>query len=115
MKTTLRIAAVFLACLMALLTIDNCQARSALRRAKAVKVGDTKQQVRNVLGRPSAITVAGIFDNSETWAYGGYVDWGDLLSCPIHIRIFGPDSDEVAIRFNTSGKVSKITLPEGQK
>jgi outer membrane protein assembly factor BamE (lipoprotein component of BamABCDE complex) len=108
-------AAAFLACLMALLTVDDCRTRSALRRAKDVKVGDTKQRVRNVLGRPSAITVAGIFDNSETWAYGGYVDWGDLLSCPIHIRIFGPDADEVAVRFNNSGRVSKIIMPEGRK
>lgn len=115
MKTTLRIAAVFLACIMVLLTVDACRARSALRRVNSVKVGDTKQQVRNVLGRPSEITTAGIFDNSETWAYGGYVDWGDLLSCPIHIRLFGPDADEVAIRFNSTGRVSKILLPEGQK
>ena len=115
MTLTVRIAAAFLACLIALLTMDNCRARSALRRAKSVKVGDTKQQVRNVMGRQSAITVAGIFDGSETWAYGGYVDWDDLLSCPIHIRLFGPDADELAIRFNNSGKVSKIILPERQK
>lgn len=115
MKLTLRMAAAFLACLMALLTVDDCRTRSALRRAKAVKVGDTKQQVRNVLGRPSAVTTAGIFDNSETWAYGGFVDWRNLLSSPIHIRLFGPDADEVAIRFNNSGRVSKIIQPEAQK
>src|SRR5262252_8061539 len=103
MKLTFRIAAVLLACLMAFLTADACRARSALRRAKAVKVGDMKQQVRKVLGKPSEITTAGIFDNSETWAYGGYVDWGNLLSCPIHFRLFGPDADEVAIRFSSSG------------
>jgi hypothetical protein len=54
---------------------------------RAVKVGDTKEQVRQALGRPSGIIVAGNFDDSETWAYGGYVDWRNLLSCPLRSRL----------------------------
>jgi hypothetical protein len=98
MKLTLRIGAILLTCLTVLLTVDARQAQSALRRAKAIKVGDTRQEVRRTLGRPSDITVAGIFDGSETWAYGGYVDWGHLLSCPVRFRLFGPDSDELGIK-----------------
>jgi outer membrane protein assembly factor BamE (lipoprotein component of BamABCDE complex) len=110
----LRILAALLICLIVLSTIDASRARSALHRANKVKIGDTRQQVRNTLGRPCDITVASLFDGSETWAYGGYVNWGHLLSCPLRIRLFGPD-DELAVQFDTSGKVSRILLPPGKK
>src|SRR5437870_8270197 len=112
MKLTAGIAAVLLACLMVLLTVDARRDRSAPRRAKAIKIGETRQQVRHILGRPSDVTTAGIFDRSETWAYGGYVDWGHLLSTPVRLRIFGPDADEVAIQFNSSGTVSRVIVPQ---
>lgn len=115
MKLAVRVVTVFVVCLMVLLTVDACRARSAARRAKTIKLGDTKQQVRQKLGRPSDITVAGIFDHSETWAYGGYVDWQHLPSCPIRFRLFGPDSDEAAIRFNKLGRVSRVIMPQGRQ
>jgi outer membrane protein assembly factor BamE (lipoprotein component of BamABCDE complex) len=115
MKLTVRIATIGLACLMVLVTVDTYRARSAARRARALKVGDTKEQVRHALGRPSGITIPGNFDDSETWAYGGYVDWRNLLSCPVRSRLFGPDPDEVAVQFNSSGRVSRIILPQRQK
>lgn len=110
MKLAVRIAALLGILLMAFLTTDAIRARSAPRRAMAVKIGDSRAQVRSKLGRPSAIT-HGIFNSSETWAYGGYLNWQHLESF-IRFRLFSPDADEVAIQFDDDGKVSRIIIPK---
>ena len=112
MKLIARIAFLLLACVMVLLTVDACRARSAPGRAKAIRIGDTKQQVRRAMGWSGIVTTAGIFNPSETWVYGGYVDWKHMMSRPVRIRIFGPDEDEVAIRFDDSGRVSRVIVPK---
>jgi len=113
MKLIAAIAGFLLLVLMIFLAVDKFRAASAPRRAKAVKLGDTKQQVRHVMGPPSGVTTAGIFNGAETWAYGGHVDWAKFKSFPpIRIRLFGPDADEVAIQFDTNGTVSRVAIPK---
>jgi outer membrane protein assembly factor BamE (lipoprotein component of BamABCDE complex) len=97
---------------MLLLTVDGCRAALASKKANRINVGDSKQQVRWVLGWPTEITTAGLFNPAETWAYGGYLNWNQIFSQPLRFRLFGPDADEVAIRFDKSGRVSKVILPK---
>ena len=103
------IVALLVASLMIFLTVDAFPDRSPPIRARNLRIGDTRQQVRRVLGQPSEITVAGIFDPSETWAYGGRINWQHLS---IRFRIFGPDADEVAIQFDKAGKVRRVIIPK---
>ena len=112
MKVIAWIAALLVAMLMVFLTVDRFRATSAPRRAKGIRVGYTKQQVRRILGRPSEITIAGFFDNSETWAYGGHMHWQHLTSYPVRFRLLGPDADEVAIQFDGEEKVTKVIIPK---
>ena len=53
-----------------------------------------------------------LFDSTETWAYGGYLNWQQLFSEPLRIRLFGPDADELAIRFDKAGRVTRVILPK---
>ena len=87
--------AFFAAALLLFLAVDAFRSRSAVKKAVAIKVGDSKQQVRRVLGRPSSIGVAGIFDHTETWAYGGFVDWQRITSSPLPSAF----SDQILMRF----------------
>lgn len=114
MKQAVRIAFLLVVLLMIFLGVDGIRAGFAPGKARGVRIGDSREQVRSKLGRPSAVTQAGIFNCSETWAYGGYLDWQHLTSCglPIRLRIFGPEADEVAIRFDDEGKVSKVIIPK---
>jgi outer membrane protein assembly factor BamE (lipoprotein component of BamABCDE complex) len=112
MKLLMRATGLVLGCLMLLLTVDGCRAASAPKRAKRIAVGDSKQQVRRMLGSPTEVTTAGLFNSAETWAYGGWLNWNKLFSQPLRFRLFGPDADEVAIRFDESERVSKVILPK---
>ena len=111
MKLIAAITGLILIMLIVFLSADAFRVESARKRVAAVKIGDTKQQVRRVLGPPTESTVAGLFDSSETWVYGGRIDWHRLTSQPIRFRLFGPDADEVAVRFDNAGKVTRIIIP----
>jgi hypothetical protein len=95
--------------------------RSAVSR---IKIGDTKAQVQAVLGKPAEIMLPqknqgfpflGV--HCETWAYGGPFELKHSLSrhfpwfFPFKLRIFGPADNDLAIEFDSEGKVSGITLP----
>ncbi len=113
MKLAMRIIAVFFLLLAIFLAVDGARSRRAPRKVLAVKVGDSKAEVRRIMGRPSGVTTAGIFDHAETWAYGGYLNWAHTLSKGfLRFRLFGPDHDEVAIQFDGDGNVKKIVMPE---
>lgn len=109
LKVIASIAALIIALIMLLLAVDSLRGNLSAKRAKAVKIGDSKAQVRRVLGRPTGV----IIGSYEYWAYGSFVDWKNLSSCPIRFRLFGPDGDEVSIRFDSQGKVDQIDIPKG--
>lgn len=108
MKVITSIAALIIAVIMLLLAVDSVRGNLSGKRAKVVKIGDSKAQVRRVLGRPTGV----IIGNYEYWAYGSFIDWKNLSSCPIRFRLFGPDDDEVSIRFDSLGKVNQIDIPK---
>jgi outer membrane protein assembly factor BamE (lipoprotein component of BamABCDE complex) len=102
-------AALLIGTLLVFLAVDAFRSKSAIKRATVIRIGDSKQQVKRVLGRPSDIGVAGFFDHSETWAYGGYMDWQGVT---FRLRLFGPEDNEVAVQFDKAGKVSQVFIPK---
>jgi len=111
----LKIIALIAACLLAALvlfsTVDAVRQNLAFKRAAVIHIGDSKKRVRQVLGKPSDV-VFSLFSGNEIWAYGGHVDWPNLTTSPMRFRFFGPDSDEVSVRFDSYGKVDRITIPK---
>lgn len=102
--------------------------RTFMTRVRTVRVGDTRHQVEKILGRPVAAYtplpeartnwVAALLSvRSETWAYGSRLELRDPFQsefpyfCPIRLRLFQPDVDDVAIEFDSSGRVSQIVTP----
>jgi hypothetical protein len=111
---------------------DSRRTMSIKRLAKQVKVGDSKQSVRKSLGDPDGIYqpsekliaeahtnwIAAFFTvGRETWAYGRRLDFKHAFSrefpyfYPVRIRMFRPDSEDLSIEFDLSGKVVKVTGP----
>ena len=119
-----------LALLVAMLAvgIDRLTAQSLAKRVRAVRIGDSQQQVAQLVGRPVGTftplpeaqtnMVAAILSvRSETWAYGSRLNLRHPFEkefpyfLPIRFRLFHPDADDVSIEFDSSGRVSRITIP----
>jgi hypothetical protein len=131
MKIFRIVALTLLGMLVLLLGLDYMKAASVSGRARTIRVGDSKNQVEAVLGRPAHVfrplpdastnVVAIILSvDSETWAYGRTFD----LQAPFRTkapfisplefyryRLFKPYPDDTAIAFDASGKVISITVP----
>lgn len=100
---------------------DWCQVARMRSAAKRVSMDDSAAQVRTILGDPNSVfpkkTHGFNTRKFETWAYGSRFEWANSLSrefpyCrPFRFRMFGPDSDDVAIEFDDDGKVVRIDLP----
>ena len=116
------VAALFVAPLLH----DVWRMRSLRGRAKAVKIGDSKTQVQNLLGQPNAMFArgSGLLDGAvfglipktpEQWAYGKRFEYHLAGQFPYlylgRFRFFGPDADDVAIQFDRKGKVSAVITP----
>jgi hypothetical protein len=113
------------ACLLA------CQAyrdATLASRARMVHTGDSKAAVKSLLGSRSVIfrPLAGSSTNlvsamlsvdSETWVYGGGLDIRHPIKrtfpyvYPFKERLFGPDPDDVAVEFDSTGAVRRIAVP----
>ena len=108
--------------------IDSMSTHSTATRVRAMQVGDSKRQVEQLLGRPITIFtpspaartnfVAALLSvGSETWAYGSRLELRRPFRSDfpyffrVRWRLFRPDIDDVAIEFDSSGRVSKITIP----
>jgi hypothetical protein len=96
-------------------------ASSRRTRARAINVGDTKALVERQLGSATMVTpfsplwrtnaLAALFsDTAETWAYGSHFDFHSELPW-LRLRLFLPDPDDIAIEFNPSGRVVRVTVP----
>ena len=93
-------------------------------RARTLRVGDSKKKVEQLLGRPTIIFIPKgdiLFSVSEeTWAYGSSFDFSKAFNPKfpyispnrlIRWRFFIPDAEDIAIRFDSVGGVSGITIP----
>ncbi|MBI3879028.1 MAG: hypothetical protein HY301_03075 [Verrucomicrobia bacterium] len=124
MKWFVGILIAILLCGMLAVALDGCRARSLAVRAKSLKDGDSKEAVRNLLGKPDHIffppkemptnPLAFLFIVSrETWAYGSRLkpQTNFPYVVPFRLRLFGPDADEVAVKFDSSNRVAEVTIP----
>ena len=120
---------VVIAILLAVAGWDWRQASSLANRAQRINVGDSKQQVERVLGKPNATfspPAAGetnglvliLSVRRETWAYGRKFDLRHSIQpefpffWPFKFRLFTPDTNDVRIEFGSSEKVVKVTVPK---
>jgi hypothetical protein len=120
------IAAVTLVVLALLLASEGCFAgRSLRRKAALIQVGDARERVRSLLGRPAESGHRSLGDGShapkqEWWAYGSIVDsfkwqWPPATEFPwiaqCNIHLFGPDPKEVVVYFDSAGRVIRVRIP----
>ncbi|MDB6027476.1 MAG: hypothetical protein JWM68_3699 [Verrucomicrobiales bacterium] len=118
---------VFIAALLVL--VSGLMVFNALRHdsfqsmAKSIKVGDTKEQVERVLGRATQVFAPKqdfIFGRPrETWAYGSKIQQFRYAFSsefpyfsPFRFRLFGPDDDDIAVEFDTKGRVFVVKIPK---
>jgi hypothetical protein len=119
-----KVTAVSLGCLALLilaLVFSTFHMSSQKARAHAIKVGDTKAQVEQRLGRATAVTpfsalwrtnaAAALFcDTAKTWAYGSHFDFQSGFP-RLRVRMFLPDPDDIAVEFDSSNRVVRVTIP----
>jgi hypothetical protein len=107
--------------LIALTLAGTWRSDSLRKRAIALRAGCPKEEVRKVLGRPTEIffpstnfVVSLLGVHSETWAYGGWCNIPAAFrgESPVRFRLFGPDPDELAVVFDTSGRVARVNFPK---
>ena len=102
---------------------DAFRARSFATRVQRIKVGDSREKVVATLGRateaftPPQKIPSGLYlgVRVETWAYGKRFDWQHCFYSkfpyfwPLKVRLFGPDSDDVEVEFDSTGRVSRVS------
>jgi outer membrane protein assembly factor BamE (lipoprotein component of BamABCDE complex) len=114
-------ALLFLVLLLAL--YDATRPASYRRRAVSIHPGDTRAQVRAVLGSPassfSVSTPNLFFPVPERWMYGSTCDWrywrhpfsSDFFSF-VHLS---PRDNDVVIDFDKSGIVQNVVIPQKRR
>ena len=123
MKTLRLIGYVFATLLFVVVLLalyDSTRPASYRRRAVSVHVGDTRAQVRAVLGQPtssfSVSTPNPLLNVPERWMYGSTCDWrhwrhpfsSDFFS---FVQFFPRDND-VVIDFDQSGIAQSVVIPQ---
>jgi hypothetical protein len=124
MKKTGVILLAVLAIGLIITVANSVSTRNFMAKVKRIHLGDTKVAVERVLGRPVGVfkpsqagstnfIIAMLEVRSETWAYGPKMYLGKEFPyfVPFRLRMFRPDEDDVAIEFDSSAKVSKISIP----
>jgi len=103
-------------------------------KAGKLRVGQSRDRVRDILGEPDAVFAKGtglldgmtllgsrVGPSPERWAYGRRFDWKNAFQkkfpyfLPIRFRFFGPDDQDVVIEFDDRGMVSAIEIPKTPK
>ena len=128
MKKFLLITLVIFCCVVVVVCVDGLRARATAARARTIRIGASKQQITETLGQPTAIftplpqartnmLAALLSVSAETWAYGGRLELRQPFQSefpyfmPIRFRLFQPDPDDIAIEFDSSDQVRKVTIP----
>src|SRR5438477_9019557 len=110
---------IFLILLLPILLIwtDKFGSHLAVKRARTLRIGDSKKRVEQILGHPVStfsplpqartnFVAALLSVRSETWAYGSRLELHHAFAkefpyfCPVRLRLFSPDADDVAIEFD---------------
>jgi hypothetical protein len=131
MKKTIRIISwglvgVLVFCLVGLAGLTVCDAGRIGRlqkRSGRVSIGDSKDQVKQIMGEPNASwdRQKAFMTNREMppgFAYGKSMDWGNAFHSdfpfffPFRIRLFGPDADDIVVEFDDKWIVTEIRHPK---
>jgi hypothetical protein len=91
-----------------------------LRRwAKDVTVGMSTDEVEDRLGKPDCVFPKGgrglLWSRPyEQWAFGTRCETTDAFPyvSPLHIRLWGPDSEDIVIEFDDSNRVRTVSIPQ---
>ena len=119
-----KVAALSLGCLGLLIlavVLSTFHMSSRKARARGIKVGDTKAQVEQRLGRATMETpfstlwrtnaIEALFcDTAETWAYGNRFNFRSGFPW-LRVRMFLPDPHDIAVEFDSSNRVVRVTIP----
>jgi hypothetical protein len=128
MKTLRNLAIVFGFIILGLIVWDLSSPAVYRRRAAGIRVGDDKARVRAIMGAPTAsMTGGGGFGDwllgipPEQWIYGRTLDWQTPVTreypwvrspAQLNFHILAPGADDVAVNFNSSGKVMRVEIPK---
>ena len=111
----------FLCIAIVVLAVDLFRAKSRLSRAATIAIGDSKSEVSRLLGDATMVTPfsvmwrsnalsAAFCETYETWAYGRIFDFSGKFPW-YRLWLFIPNPDDIAIEFNASGRVIRVTIP----
>jgi hypothetical protein len=125
MKYTLRVIAIISVLSACLMLNDLVRAARLPERAKAIKVGDSKNQVIRILGNADDVfgpdPNGGWFSHPmETWVYGSWLETNDPFYdgfpwfFPLRFRLLWADPEDVTIEFDDDGKVLEIRIPDDE-
>jgi hypothetical protein len=113
------LVAVILVALVCVLSVNRKFSQQA--KARNIKLGDTKAEVERQLGKATAVerlstlwrsnaTAALFCDTTEAWAYGDQLDFKSKFPW-IRVRMFLPHPDDIAVEFDRSNRVVRVTIP----
>lgn len=107
----------------AVFCLNLIPSKSLAEQAQAIKIGEPKNTVKQVLGRPNEIFLPPTGTNiniitlmlcvhSETWAYGHWFRGRtDFPYFELNLRLFRPDTNDVTVSFDSKGRVAKVYIP----
>jgi hypothetical protein len=126
-KTLRTLAIVFGFIILGLIVWDLSGPAVYRRRAAGVRVGDDKARVRAIMGAPTETSTGGgglaqllVGWPPEQWIYGRALDWQTPVTreypwirSPVLLDFhFSPRADDVAVSFNSIGKVTRVEIPK---
>jgi hypothetical protein len=126
-----RLYTLAVAAFVIVLVVATMMRPSVPELAKSVRIGDSKSQVKKILGEPLDIlnpppegrtNYVGdlLFGLKETWAYGKSLELARSGNFPyvqldLKFRFLRPYTDDVAIEYGHDGRVSKVTIPNNAR
>lgn len=118
-KIARNIVIVILVTIPVLLALEASSRGSFRMRAAQIQIGDGQDRVRSLLGRPTATAkspdswMAMITGGApEWWSYGHHLFTPKFpWIAPFNISL-APDTNDVAVFFDSKGKVVRVHIPE---
>jgi hypothetical protein len=93
---------------------DYLRYSSDLKRASTIQIGDTRDEVRRIMGEPVAkFGISEVHSEGELWAYGRVYNPVSIFS--FRLRLMSPLDDDVSIRFSAENTVVTVRIPEEAK
>ena len=123
MKAAQVIAIILLLLVLALAAFDASRPASICKTAAKIQIGDGRERVQSLLGRPTRSVVTSgmgvlLTGAPERWFYGNLLDWQRPFCrefpwvAPLKLRLFQADTNDVAVDFDSTGRVVRVQIPE---